>query len=75
MWDRTKRLAKVANRWILSKLPSQEISILPLFVTGDWILLYKTKMVTAQCSIFFKMLASAFTKETHVQRKGGEKVV
>lgn len=75
VWDRKKSLAKGGNRWILSKLPSQELSILSLFVTRDWILLFKAKTVTAQCSIFFKVLANSFTKETHVQRKSEEKVV
>lgn len=68
-WDGIKSCAKIGNRWVLSRFPWQEVSILPLFVIEDWSLLSKAKMVTAQCSIF---LACKFIqkRDSSLEKKG-----
>lgn len=68
VWDRIKSLAKGGNRWSLSKLT--RVIHPSLFVTGDWSLLSKAKMVTAQYSIFLKTLANSFTKGDARSKKG-----
>lgn len=73
VWDRVEAsLTLVIDGFLPSCLHKDHQSCLSLSQeTG----LSSLKMVTAQCSTFFKMLADSFTKETHVQRKAGEKVV
>ena len=52
VWDRIRSPAKVGNRWILSKLPSQELPILlPLSQEIGFSSIEPRLLLTAQCSV------------------------